>query len=73
MDNRSHIPSEQTHTGEIVRQHYAVVFFDHDSSEGYAVMSRGAVARALEVSPYSPAFAIASRRVTSRCFAAEMS
>src|SRR5271165_6145949 len=43
VDNRPHIPRQQTLTGQIARQHDAVVFFYHDASEGYAVISRGAV------------------------------
>jgi hypothetical protein len=42
VDNRSDIPRQQTLAGEVARQHNAVVFFDQDSSEGYAVISRGA-------------------------------
>jgi hypothetical protein len=43
VDNRSDIPRQQTLIGDLARQHNAVVFFDHGSSDGYALISRSAV------------------------------
>jgi hypothetical protein len=41
MDNRPHIRRQPALIGQFTRQHNVVVFFDHDVSEGYAVISRG--------------------------------
>src|SRR5260370_19397460 len=42
VHNGANVTGLQALSGNIARQHHAIVFFDHSGSRGYAVMSRGA-------------------------------